>query len=113
MASFSVRPMADHRVNLIQEIAQDLLDQGLVVEAGWEMYRVMALPHSAPTSELDRVKEAFFAGAQHVLGPVMSALEPGVEPSETDIRRMHALAQELDRFSDLLWLKYSRPMGSA
>ena len=42
--------------------------------------------------------QAFFGGAQHLFGSIMSILDPGHEPTERDMRRMDLIAHELEAF---------------
>lgn len=104
---------SDRRKAAMERIARELMDQGLIVEGGWQMFRLIALAPDAPTSEQDRCKEAFFSGAQHLFGAIMSALEPGDEPTDPDLRRMDQIHLELEVFGNQLRLKYGRSMGSA
>jgi hypothetical protein len=106
--------MADEKWRaMITQISQELADKGLVIESGWQMYRLIALSQNTPTGELDRLKEAFFAGAQHLFGSIYSMMEPGTEETENDLRRMDGINAELERFSNTMKLKYGRPMGTA
>lgn len=104
---------SEKRRLVMERLARELMDEGMIVEGGWQMFRLIALKPDTPTPELDRCKEAFFSGAQHLFGSMMSALDPGVEETPADLRRMDQIHAELERFAETLRLKYGRSMGSA
>lgn len=79
-------------------MSEQLTDEGRIIEAGWQAFRILSLPPDAPQTQLDRMREAFFAGAQHLLGSIMSILDPGEEPTERDMRRMASIQRELEEF---------------
>jgi len=101
------------RRQAMERIAQGLADQGMLIEAGWVMFRLVAMPGEAQSRVLDSHKEAFFSGAQHLFGSIMSLLEPGDDETPADIARMDNIHAELERFGEQLRLKYGRTAGSA
>ena len=92
--------MAINRKNrdMAEAITKDLIDKGQIIEAGWVSLRMLAIPHDAPQVQLDAMREAFYAGAQHLYASVMICLDPGKEPTEDDLRRMAMIHSELDEF---------------
>jgi hypothetical protein len=44
------------------------------------------------------MRNAFFAGAQHVFGSIMQMLEPGEEATEKDLQRLTLINIELQEF---------------
>lgn len=83
---------------LLTELTRKLLDSGQLIEAGWVSLRMMAVPDDATQTQLDEMRFAFFAGAQHLLSSIMGALDDGAEPTEADLRRLSSIQKELDGF---------------
>lgn len=52
----------------------------------------------APEVQIDEMRLAFFAGAQHLFASIMSVLSPDAEPTESDLANMTAISEELDEF---------------
>lgn len=93
----------------LDKLAAGLADKGLLIEAGWASLRAAAVPLDAPKVQLDEMRNAFFAGAQHLLGAMMQFLEPGEEPTRKDMRRMDRIAKELETFGEQLKARVSVP----
>ena len=66
---------------LMEKITRDLVDQGLLIEAGWVGLRMMSVPKDAPQIQVDEMRDSFFAGAQHLFGSIMSMMDPDAEPT--------------------------------
>lgn len=81
-----------------QQAIQKLNDEGKLVEAGWLSYRILVMPAEVGAVQLDETRKAFFAGAHHLFGSIMTILEPDAEPTEADMRRMDLIHQELQKF---------------
>lgn len=97
---------------LAERVTRDLADQGKLLEAGWQAYRLLCLqvpPHEAR----DDLREAFMSGAEHLFASIMSMLDPGTEETPDDMRRMDRLNDELEPIRQGLRLKYGRTAGSA
>jgi hypothetical protein len=84
----------------LRRLCQDLIDAGRLVEAGWVSLRIAAIPRDASTIQLNEMRTAFFAGAQHLFVSIMRALENGEEPTDADLRRMDLINDELQKFID-------------
>jgi hypothetical protein len=82
----------------IAEVEKGLVDRGLIIEAGWQGLRLAALPHDAPQEQLDAMRDAFFAGAQHLYVTLMRIMDPGPDETDDDLRRMDLIDDELRRF---------------
>ena len=96
----------------VDRLCAALVDQGRLIEAGWEGLRLTAVAVDAPPNQLDEMRLAFFAGAQHLFASIMGILEPDAEPTETDLRRMDAIDKELKRFIEEFKLRAAPPQGS-
>lgn len=83
---------------LINELTKKLADDGKIIEAGWVGLKMMAIPPSAGETQVNEMRKAFFAGAQHLLGSIMSMLDPGPDETAADMDRMTKIHQELEIF---------------
>ena len=82
----------------IDEVTKTLVDQGLVIQAGWKGYELGVLSPDAGTLQRTETRMAFFAGAQHLFSSIFSILSPEAEPTEKDLERMSQIHRELERF---------------
>lgn len=83
---------------LIEKMSADLVDQGCLIEAGFQALRAMALSPEAPALQVSEMRMAFFAGAQHVFGTIMNVISEDDEPTATDFNRLSLIDAELKRF---------------
>lgn len=97
----------------VDEFCRALVDKGLLIEAGWAGLRLTAMHPEAPPNQLDEMRMAFFAGAQHLFSSIMGILEPDAEPTAKDLIRMDQIDKELKRFLEEFKLRTARPGGSA
>ena len=97
---------------LIDKLTKDMIAKGLLIQAGFQMYRV-AVPGLALASKehLGELEFAYFAGAQHVFSSIMSVLDPGEEPTEADLARIENIAHELDEFAKAAALRLTPARG--
>jgi hypothetical protein len=79
-------------------VCRKLTDEGRLIEAGWVALRLAAIPSDAPQVQIDEMRKAFFAGAQHLFASIMSILEPGDEPTDKDLERIGQINAELDQY---------------
>ncbi len=98
---------------VIDEVTRYLADSGKLIEAGWMQLQIMSVPDNASPVQVDEMRNAFFAGAQHLFGSIMSMLDPGEEPTEADLSRMDKIKAELDEFIAQYKLKNFKASGSA
>jgi hypothetical protein len=104
--------MPDKMKELADRITKGLADEGKLIEAGWQIYRLLCLkipPHEAR----DDLHEAFLAGAEHLFASIVNMLDPEAEPTEADLERMNLMFEELEPFRKTLRLKYGPVMGRA
>ena len=88
----------DKRDVVLIELSKQLTDRGKLIEAGWVGLRLAAIPVDAPQVQLDEMRIAFFAGAQHLFASIVAMMDPGAEPTEADLARMDQIKDELDSF---------------
>ena len=103
--------MADRA--FLERLTKELADKGLLVESGWVGYRLLVMSPSAPPVQLDECRMAFMAGAQHLFSSIMNMLDPGVEPTDADERKMELIHNELQTFAKEFELKAAKTKGSA
>lgn len=97
----------------LQRLERELVDKGKLIEAGWIGLRLAAVPDNASAVQLEEMRNAFFAGAQHLFSSMMSIMEPGSEPTANDIARMSYIDAELQDFIEKFELKHSPAKGRA
>lgn len=98
---------------IAEKLCKDLADRGLIVEAGWKGYELTCMHPAAPAIQRAECRMAFFAGAQHLFGSIMTILDPEAEPTDNDLKRMSAIAAELERYIQEFKLKHATTKGSA
>ena len=88
--------MADQ--DFLIKLQRQLADDGKLIEAGWVGLRLAAIPPDAPAIQLTEMRQAFFAGAQHLFSSIMGVLDEGTQETADDLRRMDLIDQELRIF---------------
>lgn len=97
----------------LEGFTRDLTDKGKIMEAGWIGFRHMVIDEQAQAIQLQEMRMAFMAGAQHLFSSIMVTLEPDKEPTANDLRRMSMIHQELESFGKELELRAATPGGNA
>lgn len=98
--------------DLVNGVANKMADDGKLIEAGWMALRLAAIPKDAPRVQVDEMRLAFMAGAQHLFASIMGILDPGDEPTEADLRKMDLIAAELDKVRGELAARYFHTKGN-
>lgn len=88
--------MADRE--FLERLSRELTDKGKLIEAGWVGLRLAAIPQDAGKLQLQEMRKAFFAGAQHLFSSIMTILDEDREPTDEDLRRMSLISDELESF---------------
>lgn len=97
----------------LERLSRELADKGQLIEAGWVGLRLVAIPLDASPVQLDEMRNAYFAGAQHLFSSIMTILEPDAEPTAKDLERMDLIDRELRKFIQQFELRHSTTKGSA
>jgi hypothetical protein len=99
----------------VDEATKHLIADGKLIEAGFQSLLMVAYPGRAlmPPDQYHMLRAAFFAGAQHLMGSMMSALDPEAEPTEADLDRMGKIMAELDAFIEQYARDHIKTRGSA
>jgi hypothetical protein len=95
--------------DLVEQLTKEATKNGKLIELGWLGLRHQAVPDNAPQIQIDEMRTAFFAGAHHLFASIMTVLDPGVEPTSDDLKRMSMIQSELDEFVKQYKLKYGLP----
>lgn len=74
------------------------------IERGWDSYRKMVVPADAPQVQIDETRQAFYAGAAILFTTLMQpgVLDPGIEETPNDLKKMADLQAEIDAFGQQL-----------
>lgn len=97
----------------LQALTRRLTDEGKLIEAGWAALRAMWVHPDAPDHQVAELRQAFMAGAQHTWASLMTALDPGADPTTADLSRMDKIQRELDAFAAELARDHYPTKGSA
>lgn len=93
--------MADR--GYLERLHVELIEKGEVIEAGWVSLRLNWIPKDAGPRQLDEMHKAYMAGAQHMWASIFAATsDDGSEPTDSDMRRMDRIAEEMQRYGDKL-----------
>jgi len=95
----------------LERLHKELANSGKLIEAGWVGLRVACNLIDAPADQLQEMRNAFFAGAQHLFASIMISLDPGEEPTEQDLNRMNLIDAELKRFIQEFGLRHLPTQG--
>ena len=97
----------------LERLSRELADKGKLIEAGWVGLRIACDLEDAPKVQLQEMRNAFFAGAQHLFSSIMTILEPDAEPTEKDMERMDLIDKELRAFINDFTIRNVPTEGSA
>jgi len=104
-------PLTAEQRAMHDALAKALADKGCLIEAGFRTLCGMVLDANTQQTQIDEMRRAFMAGAQHVFSSMMDSDR---EPTMQDImRRMSLIHEELERFADEMRLLAARAEGSA
>jgi hypothetical protein len=91
-------------------LQKELIEKGKLIEAGWISLRIAVIDKDASPLQLEEMRNAFFAGAQHLFASMLAVLDPGSEePTANDLRRMELIADELQAFIDEFSKRHGLP----
>lgn len=83
---------------IIDAATKKFTDEGKIIEAGFQAYRMLSIPPNAPDIQVKECRLAYFFGAQHLFASIMGILDEGSEPTEDDLRRLELIDTELNSF---------------
>lgn len=82
----------------LEQLHHTLIDSGKLIEAGFVSLRLACMAPDAPDLQVNEMRMAFFAGAQHIFSTLMITLDQSEEPTERDLNRMSLIEAELQKF---------------
>lgn len=94
-------------------VTKKLVDEGKLIEAGFAALCVVAYSPDMDAAQRQGMREVYFAGAQHVWASIMSMLDPGVQETPDDMRRMDMIEKELDQFIKDFKQRHLQAAGNA
>ena len=86
---------------VVDALVKKFTDEGRIIEAGWQAMRVLVVSPTAPETQLVEMRQAYFAGAQHLFASIASIASDGGgggEPTPEDLRRLDLIHDELEGF---------------
>lgn len=89
--------MVDRQV--LEQLTRQLANDGKLIEAGWVSLRLHAMPPDASVDQVQAMRMAFMAGAQHLFASMLTFLDGDSEPTEGDMKRMDLIDTELREFA--------------
>lgn len=90
-------PFADP-AKLATEVSKRFLAEGKLIEAGFAAFLAVSFQGVPDGMQRDQLRMAFFGGAQHLWGTIMNVLDPGMEPTDADLKKMDLIQREMDEF---------------
>jgi len=85
---------------IVERVTGHYADRGQIIGVGYASFIANSYSgwETMPPGQLDQLRVAFFAGAQHLFGSIMNMLHPNTEPTEQDMQRMNLIYHELNAF---------------
>jgi hypothetical protein len=93
-------------------IVKRLADEGKIIAGGFAALRLAIVPADASAAQVNDLRIAYFAGAQHLYASMMATLDPGDDPTPADLQRMSLIDAELRAFAQEMQLR-TAPTGAA
>ena len=78
------------------------MQNDMLIERGWKSYRSMVVPKNASKRQGVETRQAFYGGAAVLMASIMLCIDPGEDPTDTDLTRMANIQAELDAFGQEL-----------
>lgn len=97
----------------LANLMQKMNAQGRLIEADWLGMRIAAVPMDASVTQVDEMRSAFFAGAQHLFTSIMLMMTDGDDVQDQDLSTLEKIQQELDEFIQVYQLTDLKSEGSA
>src|SRR5688572_5121341 len=90
---------------LADRMAKFLVDQGKLLEAGFQILR-NSLPPGTTEDQINEARLYYFAGCEHVWHSIMTIMDEDKEPTAQDLRRMASIQVEIDEARKALELRF-------
>lgn len=92
----------------LQDLSRKLVDEGFLIEAGWLALRAISIP-VASAIQIDQMRMAYFAGAQHLFSSIMTIMDEDAEPTAKDLQRMEKIHLELEDYATEMRRRLGQP----
>ena len=102
----------DRHKEIAAAINKAAVDNGKLIETGFDALQALAIAKDAPQIQIDEMRLAFMAGAQHLWAAMLDFLEAGDDATPTDINRMQSIQDELDRWEQRIRLRIEPTNGA-
>ena len=92
-------------MNKSDRVARAMVDQGNLLLGGFEILRRMVMSPDAPQIQVEEMRMAFMAGAQHLWGALFQLLNPdqsSEEPTPEELNRLEMIQKELEQWEDTI-----------
>jgi hypothetical protein len=96
-----------------ETLSRKLADDGLLIEAGFHLFRAQVMSPDAPEVQVREMRMAWMAGCQHLFASMVGVMDAGDEITHNDMRRMDLIHKELEAFAEELKLRVYPSKGSA
>ena len=100
-----------HTDEEVSAVTKILVSEGKLLEAGFSILQELMIPLNAPQAQIDDMRLAYMAGAQHLWASVMTSLDSGLDETVNDLVRMDKIQIELDTWKQSLELRFSSGVG--
>ena len=97
---------------IAEAVTKTAADDGKLIEAGFNALHTLAIAPDSPQIQVDEMKLAYMAGAQHLWASIMSILDPGEDETPGDMMRMALIQAELDSWKQTLELRLGKTDGA-
>lgn len=84
----------------LEKLTKSLADQGLLVTAGWTACAHLLTNESTPAKTEEKLRQAYFAGAQHIFACMTTMVDDGDEITDADMHRMQLLQIEMQAWAE-------------
>lgn len=96
------------------EVTKRFTDEGKLVEAGFAAFHHLFIPKDAEQFQVDEMRIAYMAGAEHLFSSIMGIMDPGdAEPTANDMRRMDLINAELETWRGKFFDRLTPAQGRA
>jgi hypothetical protein len=82
----------------VDQLAKQLMDEGRLLEAGFVALRFHYIPRGAPAHQVDDMRHAYMAGAQHLFASIMRGMDEGDDVTDSDLGRLDKINAELEHW---------------
>lgn len=95
------------------EVTKQFTDKGQLIEAGFAAFHHLVISKGAPPVQVQEMRLAYMAGADHLFSSIMTILDEGQEPTEADLVRMDLIEKELRSWRGRLMERAAPTQGNA